>query len=107
MNNYYKNFLHTFLLVVVTIVLGITLFVMKYKVRNLERELTSVDKEIEKNVQKIKLLKTEWSKLNQATRIKNLASNNLTTLNYSRMITLADIPLKKGDDKVHTVSFKE
>jgi hypothetical protein len=105
--NYYKNFFNTFILVVSTVLLGITLLFMKYRVRNLEKELFAVNQNITKNVQKIKLLKTEWSRLNQATRIKNLTGGSMVTLNYNRVITIADIPLKNGVDTVHTVSYKE
>lgn len=107
MTNYYKNFLHIFILIVVTIALGVGLFMMKYKVRNLERELKEINKEISLSEQKIRLLKGEWTRLNSAVRIKKLVSNNMAPINYRRIIMLSDIPLKAGMENVHTVSYKE
>ncbi len=59
-------------------VLSMTLFSVSYRVQDLEAELKSLDRTIESDRETIRVLKAEWSHLNDPRRLRSLARRHLS-----------------------------
>jgi len=72
------------------------LFYVKEDVRELERELARVDRAIADHREAVRVLRSEWSYLNQPARIAVLAKRhlNLQPLAPSQIVRLEDLPMR-------------
>lgn len=68
----------TVLWTTLTIVIIFGSFILKNQVHDLEKELSRVNQNIQKDVSSIHILKAEWSHLNRPTRIRQLASEHIS-----------------------------
>ncbi|HER27062.1 MAG TPA: hypothetical protein ENI69_08130 [Rhodospirillales bacterium] len=73
--------------------LSVALFTIKYRVQDLEQELTSLNKSIFQERQSLHVLKAEWSYLNNPQRLRDLAERYLgmVPLKSSQLATLQQI----------------
>ncbi len=55
----------------------LALFIVKYEVKDLERELAALELDKQRHVEAIRVLRSEWSYLNRPTRIADLAARHL------------------------------
>ncbi len=81
-----------------TLAIVVALFHLKQEVGDLERELSQVDRAIAAHRETLRVLRTEWSFLNQPTKVAELARRHLgmrpnTT---AQVIRLEDLPMR-GD----------
>lgn len=67
----------TLLFVLLAIGVGLSLFVVKVQVQDLEEQLTSLNRTLVKDQQKIHVLQAEWSHLNEPARLRDLAERYL------------------------------
>ena len=58
-------------------IMSVALFYLKYEVTDLEQDLRTLNKAIKTDRETIHVLNAEWSHLNDATRIKDLAKRYL------------------------------
>ena len=83
---------------------------LKYEVTDLEQELNTLNRSIEKNHEGIHVLKAEWSHLNDTARIKNLATRYLEMHPTDPKQILTKQDLKNGlntnaEKKEHTIQI--
>ncbi len=73
--------------------LSVALFSLKYRVQDLEQELTGLNKSIYQQRQSIHVLNAEWSYLNNPQRIGDLARRhlNMVPIMPSQLATLKDV----------------
>ena len=58
--------------------LGFGILVMKNQVQNLEKELVSINRDIQDDIKTIHVLKAEWSHLNSPARLRKLALKHIS-----------------------------
>ncbi len=70
------------------------LFHIKQEVREIEQEINIVDRDILRHQEAIRVLKTEWSYLNQPARIADLAGRHLDLqpVTAQQFVRLEDLP---------------
>ncbi len=80
--------------VALTCLVGFGMFVMKNQVQNLEKELASINHNIEEDVKTIHILKAEWSHLNNPARLRSLATKHiaLNQLKAEQIINYSALP---------------
>ena len=66
-----------FLAIFIAITMSIFLFYIKYEVASLEDESQRLNKQILSQKQRIHVLRSEWSRLNDISRIKRLSEKHL------------------------------
>ena len=64
-------------ILLVAVAVGIGLFMVKYRVQNLEEQLVQLNRSIASDRESIRVLKAEWSHLNEPSRLKSLAGRHL------------------------------
>ncbi len=64
-------------ILLVTVAVGIGLFMVKYRVQDLEDQLVGLNREIARDREAIRVLRAEWSHLNEPARLKSLAGRHL------------------------------
>jgi cell division protein FtsL len=64
-------------ILLVTVAVGIGLFMVKYRVQDLEDQLVDLNREIARDRESIRVLRAEWSHLNEPARIRSLAGRYL------------------------------
>jgi len=64
-------------ILLVTVSVGIGLFMVKYRVQDLEDQLVELNREIASDRESIRVLRAEWSHLNEPARIRALANRYL------------------------------
>jgi cell division protein FtsL len=67
----------TILALLLAVALSLVLFAVKYQVRDLELELTRLDRAIASEKRALHVLSAEWSHLNQPSRLALLAERHL------------------------------
>lgn len=75
---------------------------LKNTVYSLEMELKSINKSIQNDKEDIHVLKAEWSKLNNPSRLRNLAAShtNLNSIKGEQIINYSELPFNyESDDK--------
>lgn len=79
-----------------TLAIVVTLFHLKQRVGDLERELQQVNRAIAGHREAIRVLRTEWSYLNQPAAIEKLAKRHLGMRpnTPAQLIRLEDLPLR-------------
>jgi cell division protein FtsL len=89
----------TMLFVLLAGALSLALFSVKYQVQDLEGELANLNRSIKAEQQAIRVLKAEWSHLNNPERLRGLAERHLglDQVRPDQMQTLQNISDKKGE----------
>ncbi len=64
-------------ILLVAVAVGIGLFMVKYRVQDLEDQLVSLNRSIASDREAIRVLRAEWSHLNEPARLKVLAGRHL------------------------------
>jgi len=67
----------TLLLILMAAAVSVALFVVKYRVQGLDEELTSLNRQYVDAEESIHVLKSEWSHLNEPSRLRDLAQKYL------------------------------
>ncbi len=67
----------TLIALLASAVIGVALFALKYQVRDLENELTGINRQIIAHREAIHVLNAEWSHLNDPGRLAALAARHL------------------------------
>jgi hypothetical protein len=75
---------------------GYGMFQIKFEVQALESELTSLNAEIRDREEALRVLRAEWSYLNEPERLARLAARylELTPVGASQLVRLTDVPLR-------------
>ena len=86
--------------VALTCLVGFGMFVMKNQVQNLEKELASINHNIQEDVKTIHILKAEWSHLNNPSRLRKLAAKHisLNPIQAEQIINLSALPFDYEPD---------
>ena len=84
------------ILVILTFFIMFAMFIMKNHVQNLEKELAVVNRDIESNIQRIHVLKAEWSYLNRPSRIRELAQRYtpMKSIEATQIVNYSALPFK-------------
>ena len=80
----------------IAVLSGICLFILKYQVKEEERQLQKIHREILQNKREIHMLEAEWAHLNDPQRLLELVKSqtNWKTVSADQISTLSDIPLR-------------
>ncbi len=80
----------------IAVLSGICLFILKYQVKEEERQLQKIHREILQNKREIHMLEAEWAHLNDPQRLLELVKSqtNWETVSADQISTLSDIPLR-------------
>ena len=89
----------TMLFVLLAGALSLALFSVKYQVQDLEGELVDLNRSIKAEQQAVRVLKAEWSHLNNPDRLRGLAERHLglDQVRPEKMQTLQNVSNKKGE----------
>ncbi len=76
--------------------LGFGILVMKNQVQNLEKELVSINRDIQDDIKTIHVLKAEWSHLNSPARLRKLAFKHisLNPIKAEQIINYSALPFE-------------
>lgn len=88
-------------LVLTVIALSVGLYDIKYRAEAADRRAKQIDREIAEEQEGIRILRAEWSYLNQPQRLQELAQRYtpLETLKAAQIGSFNDIPMpRKGDE---------
>lgn len=90
----------TLITAALAIVLGMAVFGVKYKVQDLDDELTRVNRAIIANRQSLHVLRAEWSHLNDPERLRDLAERHLdlAPVPPQNLGSWADLPVAQPED---------
>jgi hypothetical protein len=85
----------TLIAILTSVVIGVALFALKYQVRDLESELTGINRQIIANREAIHVLHAEWTHLNDPDRLASLSKRllQLQPVTPDRIGTVAGLPL--------------
>ena len=85
---------------------ALALFSVKYQVQDLEKELTQLNRSTIEDRDAIRVLKAEWSHLNNSARLRQLAGRHLgmKPLGPEQMGSLDDLPRRTSQPKDPVVS---
>ncbi len=80
----------------IAVLSGICLFILKYQVKEEERQLQKIHREILQNKREIHMLEAEWAHLNDPQRLLELVKSqtNWETISANQISILSDIPLR-------------
>ena len=87
-----------------TLVVALSSSVLKNKVQILERQLASINTNIQKDIENIHVLKAEWSHYNTPERLRKLAQNQLALENARPEQIINYSALKFNNESDHAVS---
>ena len=89
----------TVLFVLLAGALSLALFSVKYQVQDLEGELVDLNRSIKVEQQAVRVLKAEWSHLNNPERLRGLAERHLglDQVRPEQMQTFQNVSGKRGD----------
>lgn len=92
--------MRTVISMIIAVVLGVTMFTFKYKVKNLENELTTINRQISEDTKAVHILKAEWSHLNSPERLRELNSriSSLSPVKAQQIIDYANLPFDYDDN---------
>jgi len=82
---------------------GLGLFVVKYEVQAMEERLVAINRQTVEDIESLRVLKAEWSYLNQPARLERLARRllDLKPVAADQSVSIAQIPMRPeigGDD---------
>ena len=83
--------------------------VLKNQVQGLEKQLVSINKNIQDDIKTIHVLKAEWSHLNNPTRLRQLAAKHisLNPVQAEQIINYSALPFEyEGDDSRRDIAQK-
>ena len=88
----------TMLFILIAGALSLALFSVKYQVQDLENELANLNHSIKVEQQAIRVLKAEWSHLNNPERLRGLAKRHLglDAVMPTQMQTFKSVSEQKG-----------
>ena len=97
------------LLIALPCLLGFGSLVMKNKVQELEKELMSINQNIQTDIKTIHVLKAEWSHLNNPSRLRALASKHisLNQLKAEQIINYSALPFEYEDGESRRVAAQK
>ena len=86
---------------VVTVMLTYGLYTMKHEVQRLESKLQSLHKQLASEREAVRILRAEWSFLNNPERIEKLTARHLdlTPVSVHRISAMARLPFKEVSDR--------
>lgn len=81
--------------------IGFSSLVMKNKVQDLEKELKSINQNIQDDIKTIHVLKAEWSHLNTPSRLRTLAMKHisLNPVRAEQIINFSALPFEYESDE--------
>ena len=85
-----------FILVVAVLVSGFALYSLEHATRDLERQVSKLDRGIDEEIENMRFLSAEWSSLTRPDRIRALAETHLglTTLQATQIVKIEEIGQK-------------
>ena len=88
---------------VVTVMLTYGLYTMKHEVQQLESKLQSLHRQLASEREAARILRAEWSFLNNPERIEKLTARHLdlTPVSVHRISAMARLPFKEVSDRAH------
>lgn len=91
----------TLLWIALLVVAGGTVMHVSYQVRHVERHLSELARETQREQDAIRVLSAEWDTLNDPKRIDALSKRHLTLepTPIARVVALNEIPLKLSDEQ--------
>lgn len=91
-----KKALINALCLAIALLSGISLFILKYQVKEEEKSLKTIHREILQNKREIHMLEAEWAHLNDPQRLMELVKSQTKweTISAKQISTLSDIPLR-------------
>ena len=94
--------LTTLLWITLLIVAGGTVMRVSYQVRNVQKHLVQVSRDIQREQNTLRVLNAEWNTLNDPNRIEILSKQYLPLERtpIQRVVTLADIPMKPSPEEL-------
>ena len=74
--------------------IGFSSLIMKNKVQELEKELSTINRNIQDDIKTIHVLKAEWSHLNNPSRLRNLVAKHISMnpLQAEQIINYSALP---------------
>ena len=86
---------------VVTVMLTYGLYTMKHEVQRLESKLQSLHRQLASEREAVRILRAEWSFLNNPERIEKLTARHLdlTPVSVHRISAMARLPFKEVSDR--------
>lgn len=86
---------------VVTVMLTYGLYTMKHEVQRLESKLQSLHRQLASEREAVRILRAEWSFLNNPERIGKLTARHLdlTPVSVHRISAMARLPFKEVSDR--------
>jgi hypothetical protein len=81
---------------ILAITAGTGLFLLKYEVRAMEEHLVQIEKQTQKNLESVHVLKAEWSHMNQPARLEDLGRRLLLLepVMAEQTASIAEIPMR-------------
>jgi cell division protein FtsL len=78
--------------------MGVALYYLKYRVTELESELTRLNQNIVDDQQAVHVLRAEWSYLNETSRLRTIAEQHLgmVPVTPDQFITPEELPARKA-----------
>ena len=88
--------------VIIPCLLGFGILVMKNQVQGLEKQLVSINQNIQNDIKTIHVLKAEWSHLNNPARLRKLAAKHisLNPIQAEQIINLSALPFDYEVDPI-------
>lgn len=83
--------------------------VLTNRVQELESELNSINRSIEKDIKSIHVLKAEWSHLNNPSRLRKLISKHilLNQVQAEQIINYSALPFSYEDGESRTIAARK
>lgn len=97
------------ILVVAVIALSVGLYDIKYRAEAAEKRADQIERDIASEQEGIRVLRAEWSYLNQPDRLQQLAQRytKLEALKASQIGSFGDIPLPHKTDEFYAPSSRK
>lgn len=102
----------TALFLFLSLAIGFTLFHVKYRVVEIEQQLTHMNRQIKQENENIHILKAEWSHLNEPQRLQQLAEKflDVAPIKTEQMASLYDYSREENhydvSPRTHLASLK-
>jgi len=89
-----------------TVVLAVVLYSVKYDAQIYVKRIKTLKVELRQETETIRILRAEWSHLNQPDRLQDLARRytKLVPLGANQIVTVNNLPERRRDDEDFSVS---
>ncbi len=95
----------------VVLISGISMFFLKYQVKDAERELKVIHRDILQTKREIHMLEAEWAHLNDPARLLTLVKSetNWQVIAPEQLVSLSDIPMRsvQSDGEVEIIETEQ